>query len=93
MEQQKKKDSETRTNNLPEITKIFMQTESGKSEPRLVCKRCYGRGFYLKAGGFTQADRVPCHKCDGSGVVEKYLNKKKKPRTDEYRYSKEGITE
>jgi DnaJ-class molecular chaperone len=93
MEQQKKRANEMKIGNMPEITKIFMQTESGKSEPRLVCKRCFGRGFYLKAGGFTQADRVPCHKCDGSGVVERYLNKKKKPRVDGYRYSKEGVSE
>jgi hypothetical protein len=33
------------------------------------CKRCFGRGFYLKAGGYTQADRIECPKCGGSGRV------------------------
>ena len=32
------------------------------------CKRCFGRGFYLPADGYTVADRVKCHKCGGTGT-------------------------
>ena len=32
------------------------------------CKRCFGRGFYLPTNGYTVADRVKCHKCDGTGT-------------------------
>jgi len=52
--------------------------------PKLKCMRCHGRGFYLKAGGFTKADHIPCHKCNGIGLVDKYRDKSKKPK--EYKY-------
>lgn len=33
------------------------------------CKRCHGRGFYLKPGGYTSADRIKCIVCGGVGRV------------------------
>lgn len=33
----------------------------------LRCGKCFGRGFYLKSGGYTSADREKCQRCDGTG--------------------------
>lgn len=64
-----------------------------ESKPTLKCKKCYGRGFYIKANGYTSADRVHCNKCNGLGLV--YFYKDRKYRTKEYinRYSKQGVEE
>jgi DnaJ-class molecular chaperone len=52
--------------------------EASKVEPQLTCKKCYGRGFYIKGEGFTSADRVHCHKCNGLGKVHTYYSKEKR---------------
>jgi DnaJ-class molecular chaperone len=69
-----------------------MKTEIGKTEPTLKCKRCFGRGFYLKIGGYTTADRIHCEKCNGLGKVHEY-NVKNRKRPHVYYYSKEGVSE
>jgi DnaJ-class molecular chaperone len=58
--------------------------------PAIRCKKCYGRGFYLKKDGFTLADRMKCDWCNGIGSVSEWLKPKKNKPKPEYRYSKQG---
>jgi DnaJ-class molecular chaperone len=50
------------------------------------CTKCFGRGFYLKIGGYTTADRVTCTTCGGSGQIEDSPSKPKKKYVYRYKY-------
>lgn len=69
------------------------QEQTTEIKPLLKCLRCYGRGFFMKADGYTMNDRVHCHKCDGLGLVTEYRKGKNMGRKYNYRYCKEGTSE
>jgi len=50
------------------------------------CTKCFGRGFYLKIGGYTTADRVTCTTCGGCGKIEDKPKEPKKKYVYRYRY-------
>lgn len=50
------------------------------------CTRCFGRGFYLKVGGYTTADRTTCVKCGGCGQIREDHKEPKKKYTYNYKY-------
>lgn len=57
------------------------------------CTKCFGRGFHLKIGGYTVADRVTCNKCGGSGQIKEDPNEPKKKYAYKYRYrGKNGVS-
>lgn len=50
------------------------------------CTKCFGRGFHLKIGGYTVADRIACVKCGGSGQIKDDPKEPKKKYSYRYRY-------
>jgi DnaJ-class molecular chaperone len=50
------------------------------------CTKCFGRGFHLKIGGYTVADRIACAKCGGCGQIKDDSTEPKKKYSYRYKY-------
>lgn len=50
------------------------------------CTKCFGRGFHLKIGGYTVADRIACAKCGGCGQIKDESTEPKKKYSYRYKY-------